>query len=261
MSRRPHAAVLAATLVAGLLVGCGGPDEPDDAAGATTPAPSSSSTDSPTDASTTSESPSEGADPSAYLPVPAGVELTPPGTSLPLKKGAFVAWNPRQDLVGVVGLEVRRVEQTTVKKSLRGFQLDEQAKASTPYFVTSEVGNGGDTDLGGRQLPLYVVDTEGRLVPPTGVDQGFDPCPGSVLPAIFAPGDTATSCLIFLVPEGAELASVMFRPPEGVVPITWTGTVKDLGEPTTRNSGGKGGRGGTSTGRGRTGGKGGTRGG
>ena len=47
------------------------------------------------------------------------------------------------------------------------------------------------------------------------------------------------------VPQGAELASVMFRPPEGVVPITWTGKVKQLGDrgrpPVTRNSGGKGG--------------------
>ena len=244
MSRRPHAAVLAATLVAGLLAGCGGSDEPDDAAG-TTAAPSSSPTDSPSDdPSTAGESPSssESADPSAYLPVPDDVELTPPGTSLRFKEAAFVAWQPRQDVVGVVGLEVRRVEQTTVKKSLQGFQLDEQAKASTPYFVTTEVGNGGETDLGGRQLPVYVVDTEGRLVPPTGVDQGFDPCPGSVLPAIFAPGDTAKSCLIFLVPDGAELASVMFRPPEGVVPITWAGKVTELGaRPKTRKGGTRGG--------------------
>ena len=243
MSRRPHAAVLAATLVAGLLAGCGGSDEPDDPTGATSPAPSSSSSEGPSgDPSTSSESPSDGADPSAYLPVPADVELTPPGTTLRYKEAAFVAWQPRQDLVGVVGLEVRRVEQTTVQKSLRGFQLDEQAKASTPYFVTTEVGNGGETDLGGRQLPVYVVDTDGRLVPPTGVDQAFDPCPGSVLPAIFAPGDTAKSCLIFLVPEGAELASVMFRPPEGVVPITWAGKVTELGaRPKTRKGGTRGG--------------------
>jgi hypothetical protein len=123
-----------------------------------------------------------------------------------------------------------------VERSLSGFQLDARAKASTPYFVSMLVGNGGDTDLGGRQLPVYAVDSAGRLVPPTGVDQGFEPCPGSLLPAVFAPGDKARSCLIFLVPSGAELESVTFRPPEGVVPITWSGRVRALGGGTPRST-------------------------
>lgn len=247
MRRRPSYAVpaaLAALLLTGALGGCGGGDEP--SADPTSGSPSSvavpsadpSTTGTPTGAASTDET--------AYLPVPDGVELTPPGTGLRLREGAFAAWTPRQDLVGVVGVEVVRIEQTTVEESLAGFRLDDAAAASTPYFVTARVGNGGDTDLGGRQLPLYVVDTEGRLVPPTGVDQGFEPCPGALLPAVFAPGDKTRSCLVFLVPEGAELASVMFRPPEGVVPLTWTGEVEgagkaDRGQGPTRHSGGKGG--------------------
>ena len=168
------------------------------------------------------------ADPAAYLPVPGGRELTPPGTELRFKEPALAAWTPRQGLVGVVGVQVQRVERTTVARSLAGYELTPEESASTPYFVTVKVGNGGDTDLGGRQLPVYVVDSEDRLVAPTGIDPAFEPCPGSVLPAVFAPGETTRSCLIFLVAPGAELAQVMFRPPEGVVPITWTGKVRRL---------------------------------
>lgn len=238
MLRRPSYAAALAGVLAAALVGCGGgADEPagsESSSPATTAEPTGpTATDSPT------------GDPAAYLPVPDDVELTEPGSRLRLRDAAFVAWTPRQDLVGVVGLEVVGVEETTVEESLAGFRLDDAAAASTPYFVTAQVGNGGDTDLGGRQLPLYVVDTEDRLVPPTGVDQAFEPCPGSLLPAVFAPGDRARTCLVFLVPEGAELASVMFRPPEGVVPITWSGKVERLddrgGRAPTRNSDGKGG--------------------
>ncbi len=89
--------------------------------------------------------------------------------------------------------------------------------------MQTEVTNVGETDLGARQLPFYVVDGRGLLVAPTGVAPDFEPCAGSTLPAIFAPGDRTTSCLIFLVPEGQELQSVMFRPPEGVAPLLWTG--------------------------------------
>ncbi len=222
----------AAVLILALaLAGCGGGG----AGGAAAPSAGSTSTSTSTStepsATPTSTAPSA---PSAtatdYLPVPPDRTLTPPGTDLPFREGALVAWQPRQDLVGVVGVEVLRVERSTVADLLDGYDLDAQAAASTPYLVTMKVGNGGDTDLGGRTLPVYVVDSEQRLVPPTGTDRTFAPCRGSVLPPVFAPGDAARSCLLFLVPDGASLASVMFRPPEGVVPITWTGPVKDLGK-------------------------------
>ncbi len=163
-----------------------------------------------------------------YLPVPAGITLTEPGSRLELKEEATAAWRPRQDLVGVVDVSIRRIDVTTIKKSLKNFRLSKEAKASTPYFVRAEVTNVGETDLGARQLPIYLLDSQGRLVAATGVDRAFEPCPGSTLPAIFAPGDEASSCLIFLVPEGRELQSVMFRPPEGVVPLVWTGKAKPL---------------------------------
>lgn len=205
------------------LAACGGGDEPD--------APSLDPSDATSSASDTATT--QPVDPAAYLPTPTGVTLTDPGTELTLRRKAVGAWTPRQDLVGVVELSVTGLVVTTVEKSLGGFDLQPSAQQTTPYFVTAKVTNVGQTDLGGRQLPLYVVDSNEALVAPTGVAPDFEPCPGSTLPAIFAPGDTARSCLIFLVPPGADLDAVMFRPPEGVVPITWSGKVtrlKDRGD-------------------------------
>jgi hypothetical protein len=223
--------VLRSITVAGLALALAGCSSAGDGGGAAptpdgTPTSSASSSGEPT--ATGSSDSTEPADAAAYLPVPDGRELTPPGTELGFKEPALAAWTPRQGLVGVVGVQVQRVERTTVDDSLAGYELTPEESASTPYFVTVEVGNGGDTDLGGRQLPVYVVDSEQRLVAPTGIDPAFEPCPGSVLPAVFAPGDETRSCLIFLVAPGAELEQVMFRPPEGVVPITWTGKVQRL---------------------------------
>jgi hypothetical protein len=227
--------VLAASVTA-----CGGGADP--APEQTEPGQTSTSdTTSSEPTSTSPSAPTTATTDADYLPVPEGRVLTEPGTEFGLRERGLVAWKPRQDVVGVVGISVLRIERTTVAASLQGYRLDAAAAASTPYFVTIEVGNGGDTDLGGRQLPMYVVDSADRLVAPTGIDQAFEPCPRSTLPAVFAPGDATRSCLIFLVPPGATLEQVMFRPPEGVVPITWAGKVRRLED--------RGGRKGTARGR------------
>ncbi len=200
-------------MVAGLAAGCSGGD--DDASSGTPE-------ESPTAASPT---PSEEPEVEGYLPVPDGVDLTEPGTRLKLKDSAVAAWQPRQDVVGVVEVAVTRIDETTVQASLAGFDLDAEEQRSTPYFVKVKVTNVGDTDLGARQLPIYFLDTRGVLVAPTGVARDFKACPGGVLPGTFAPGEQAMSCLIFLVPEGQELQAITFRPPDGVVPVSWRGAV------------------------------------
>lgn len=215
MSRRTTVPAVASLALA--LAGCGGGDTPSAA-----PTSPSTPTTSATPSETTTSSPAPG-DP--YLAVPDGVTLDEPGSDFALKEQATAAWAPRQDLVGVVDVAVQRIEQTTVEQALAGFELAGSAKRSTPYFVTARAVNVGDTDLGARQLPLYVTDSTGELVAPTGIARNFEACPGSTLPSIFAPDDKTRSCLIFLVPEGATLESVMFRPPEGVVPLTWTGKI------------------------------------
>ena len=215
--RIPSGGLAAAVLSLGLLaVACGGDAEEDATPG---PSTSPSASSAPTPAATpTPES-------DGYLPVPSGVSLTTPGERLDLKESAVAAWQPRQDLVGVVDVAVTRVERTTVQASLTGFDLGEEEQRSTPYFVRASVANVGETDLGARQVPLYFLDGTGVLVAPTGVARDFKACPGSTLPAVFAPGDETRTCLIFLVPKDTTLQSIMFRPPEGVVPLQWTGQV------------------------------------
>ncbi|MGA8255508.1 MAG: hypothetical protein WB767_02940 [Nocardioides sp.] len=195
-------------------VGCGGSDEP--------------GSDPPTQPpETTSATPTEESTPT-YVVVPPDVTLDEPGSRFELKETAVAGWLPRQDLVGVVDVAVARIEATTLKASFGDYDLDDQSAGATPYYVRTTATNVGSTDLGGRQLPFYVVSSDGSLVAPTGIEQDFAECPDSLLPAIFAPGDEAKSCLIFLVPEGGTLESVMFRPPEGVVPLLWTGDVKPV---------------------------------
>ncbi len=225
---RARAAGLTGTIIALCLVSaaCGGAEEEVAAPGSPSPAASASPSGDPTDGEA-SESPTASAE--AYLPTPDGVLLTRPGTQLKLRRTATAAWEPRQDLVGVVDVAVTRIAATTIQAALAGFDLSAEEQRATPYFVSSEVTNVGDTDLGARQLPLYFLDQRGVLVAPTGVARDFEACPGSTLPAVFAPGDAAESCLIFLAPEGSQLQSIMFRPPEGVVPLQWRGRVTEPG--------------------------------
>jgi len=212
MSFRRRRAALAGALTAALaFAGCGG----DDSDGTTEGGPEPSETTTAVDGTE-----------AAYLEAPEGVELTEPGTELGLGESAVAAWTPRQDLVGVVEVAVSAVERGTIARDFQGYSLDEASQTATPYFVRAEVTNDGDTDLGERRLPLYLVDDTGRLVEPSPVDEAtntFAPCPRAVLPAVFAPDDEAETCLVYLVPSGASFDVVMFRPPEGVVPITWAG--------------------------------------
>ncbi len=214
MSNRRRRTAVAGTLTAALvLAGCGG-----DESGGAEEGPEPSSTASATDM------PSDVAAP-AYLEAPDDVELTAPGTELSLGEAATAAWTPRQDLVGVVDVTATALERANLTRDFAGYRFEGAASRSTPYFVRVEVSNTGDTDLGGRRLPLYAVDDAGRLVEPSVIDRAFKPCPGSTLPAAFAPGGSDESCLVYLVTQGHRLESVMFRPPEGVAPLTWTGEV------------------------------------
>lgn len=218
---RAATAVVAAGLLAGLLAGCSSKVEAPEASGPGT-------TDTPTaSAPTVSTDPAE----SPYLSVPAGVELTAPGTALEVGDAAVVAWQPRQDLVGALRITVRRLERTTFKRSFAGWQLDGAVAEAAPYFVHVRVENVGETDLGRRAVPLYVVDGTNALVEYSTFEGTFEPCDSQGLPPSFGPGATVDRCLVYLAPRGGQLAAVSFRPTQEFDPITWSGRVHDLAEP------------------------------
>lgn len=195
-------------LVAGVLVltGCSSGDDTPDA-----------------DASSPATTPTTSASP--YLPVPDGVELTDPGTLLNVGDHAVVAYRPRQDQVGVLDIEVTRLEKTSIK-DFSAWQLSDEQKKSTPYYVRVRVENVGETDLGGRPVPLYVVNDDNVLLESTPFASSFAPCPSTPFPDHFRPGQHETTCLVYLAPHRGQLVSVSFRPEETFNPITWRGEIE-----------------------------------
>jgi hypothetical protein len=196
---------LGAALVASL-AGCSGDDDP----------AASGESGSPT--ATESASP--------YLPVPDGVTLTPQGTHLEVGDEGVVAWEPRQDEVGVLDLTVTKLERTTTRRTLSAWQLTPAQEKSTPYFVHVTVENVGDTDLGGRRVPLYAVNEDNLLLESTPFASSFTPCPSTSLPEKFGPGKHKDVCLVYLAPDHGTLEAVSFRPDEAFDPIIWTGEVE-----------------------------------
>jgi hypothetical protein len=160
-----------------------------------------------------------------YLPVPDGVELTEPGSQLAVGDQAVVAYQPRQDLVGTLAIQVTALERTTIKSQFSAWKLSAEQEASTPFFVRARVKNVGDTDLGGRRVPLYIVNDQNVLVESTPFASSFEPCPSTPLPKKFGPGAKADVCLVYLAPDHGDLVAVSFRPEETFNPITWTGDV------------------------------------
>jgi hypothetical protein len=204
MLKRTTAGLVSALLGAVLLAGCS--DDSDSGS-------ASESTDASTSASASVSD----------LPVPEGVELTPQGTSLAVGDTATLAWEPRQDTVGVIDARVDRMEKTSFKRSFAGWRIDEATEQTRPYFVRTTITNRGETDLGGRRIPLYAVDGENRLVDYSSFGSSFKPCPSTDFPKSFPPGASGEFCLVYLVPDRGDLTAVSFRPTQDVNPITWTG--------------------------------------
>jgi hypothetical protein len=183
-----------------------------------------SSSDGASDSAGPSASATATASATPYLPVPAGVTLTPPGSQLSVGDTASVAYHPRQEQVGALDITVTDLETTKIE-AFSAWQLSDAQKQATPYYVRATVENVGETDLGGRPVPLYVVNEDDVLLEATPFASSFKPCPSTPFPEKFKPGDTADVCLVYLAPDHGELEAVSFRPDETFNPITWTGEV------------------------------------
>lgn len=228
---RAGSSCVALVAAAALLAGCSGDDKGPDVAGGSG---STSSTAGETGTASAAQTPS--------LPVPAGVELSPEGSQLAVGDTATVAYELRQGVVGVLDIKVKRLEKTSFKKSFVGWDLDQAQQNSNPYFVRVTLTNRGDTDLGGKRVPLYIVDGTNTLVEATTFASAFPPCQPGVFPKKFKPGHTMRACLVFLSPKKGELTAVSFRPTQEFDPITWTGELKKPKpqKPKGKGQGGKG---------------------
>ncbi|WP_218917697.1 hypothetical protein [Nocardioides dokdonensis] len=227
LRRGPATTLAALVLTVGALGACSGGD--DDSAGAEGSTDASSETTAGED---TTIDPTAGAEASPYLPVPDGVELTAQGTALEVGDTATVAYQPNQKDVGVLKLTVTDLRKTSYQESFQGWKLDKAIKKSQPYFVRAKVKNVGEDDLGGRRVPLYLVDGDNTLVESSTFVSTFKPCPSQALPKKFGPGAKVTTCLVFLAPAQGSLEAISFRPAQEFNPITWTGEVLKIGEKT-----------------------------
>ena len=159
--------------------------------------------------------------------MPAGVELTTQGSVLEVGDSATVAYEVRQGVVGVLDIKVTRLEKTTIRKSFVGWDLKPEQKKSNPYFVRATVTNRGETDLGGRPVPLYIVDGTNTLVEATTFASAFTPCEPGSFPKKFRPGKKVKVCMVYLSPKKGDLTAVSFRPTQEYDPITWTGELQE----------------------------------
>jgi len=238
LSRAVACGVLALALVA-CSDDSGDPDEGGSASGSST----SSGSDSG------SESGSASTSPSSSVPVPEGVELTEQGATLDVGETATVAYQLRQNVVGVLDITVTRLEKTSFAESFVGWDLTDRTKTTKPYFVRATVVNRGETDLGKLRLqPLYALDGADTLVESTMFESKFTPCNPNVFPKSFPPGATADLCFVYLVPDKGDFVAASFRPTQDDVPITWTGELKKPKKPKKpkpgKGDGGDGGDGG-----------------
>lgn len=157
-----------------------------------------------------------------YLPVPDGVELTDQGSTLAVGDTATVAYEPRQDSVGAMEIKVTSLEKASFDLFV-GWDITAAIRKTAPYFVRATVTNVGDTDLGGRPVPLYVVDGENRLIESSLFTGSFKPCEGASFPKKFKVGDTLKACMVYLAPGKGDLTAVSFRPSQEFNPIVWEG--------------------------------------
>lgn len=166
-------------------------------------------------------------EPSTSLTPPAGVTLTPDGTTLSFGDPAQVAFTQNAERRTVLRLTVTGVRRGR-PADLAAYSLDERAQASTPYYVRIAATNLGPGDVSRAAVPLTGLGSDGSTVTPSGFTTPLRQCPSSgppaALPSVFPAAAATTTCLVYLVPPGTTLSAVAYQPDRGEA-ITWRGTV------------------------------------
>ena len=155
------------------------------------------------------------------VPVPDGVELTDPGSSLEVGDTATAVYEAGRERASVVAVTVDGIRRGT-PADLRGFSLSPSAARSTPWYVRAVMRDVGKGQLGRAPVPVYGYDSKDTYFPPARIEGGLDVCPAAEPPAHFGPGDTLRTCLVFFVPPKVRLEAVQLRAEKGVEPISWS---------------------------------------
>lgn len=152
--------------------------------------------------------------------VPAGVTLTKGGTTLDRGRAGTVVYEGADNATSVVSVAVTRIRKGSID-DFRFFSLDQDARASTPYYVRATVRNDGPAGLGGAALPIFAHDDSNTNIPANPIVGTFKPCQPGKLPSSFLPGSRTRICLVYLVPKGRRLQTIVLQPGETKDAVGW----------------------------------------
>jgi hypothetical protein len=165
------------------------------------------------------EEPPAAPTPKGFEP-PAGVTLTPPGTTLDVGEAGTVPLELGDGATSAVTVTVTKVRKGSLR-DFRFFTLDEQSRSATPYYVSATVRNDGPAGLGGSSLPLLAHSSADVVYPASELVGDFKPCPRSAVPKRFLAGDTARLCFIYLVPKAEKVRSIDLQPTAPDSAVRW----------------------------------------
>ena len=201
-----------AVLACVAMVGCGGDDGDEAAAPTTQPAEATTEADAGAGSST-------------------GGGRTEPGTALKLGETAHVTYKP---LSATDDKHLFKVDATALKiekGSLDDFEdisLDEDQKASTPYYVTVKIENTGEEiplgDMeGDPDLKFDAVDDRGQEQGSITFIGDFERCEDTDAPKPFTQGKSYESCLAFLVGGDGSITEVRWKGSDKYIldPVVW----------------------------------------
>ena len=141
------------------------------------------------------------------------------GDAHPLGEKATVGYSQTdpqaRTMLGVTVLAIRKGTQQQLEDG--GYEVDEDARDTTPYYVDVRYENQGQSTVK-RNLPISLEDSDGNLIGSTLIfnygGEPFMPCT-DVNEGELAPGQSYESCTLFLVPEGKDVGKVSFLSDNG----------------------------------------------
>lgn len=127
--------------------------------------------------------------------------------------------------------QVHATAEEIEKGSIDDFEnisLDENQKASTPYYVTVKIENTGrEIPLGDMEgdpdLKFGAIDDRGQEQPSITFIGDFERCEDTDAPKPFAEGKSYESCLAFLVGGDGSITEVRWKGSDKYIlkPVAW----------------------------------------
>jgi hypothetical protein len=137
--------------------------------------------------------------------------LTPTGTTLAVGETATVMYETKSLSKEGTKLAVTAVSvQAGSIDDLADFELDAQAKVSSPFYVTVNFRNDGPLPMepGGIFGVISAHNTAGDELNRLSLIGEFAPCEGDDVPESLAVGASYTDCGVYLAPTGQDISKV-----------------------------------------------------